>query len=73
MFKSLIIGSLLALFAFAENLCPKDRQTECQNDITKGTSTLISAYQICLEAAKEKGQDQDADIACVKYFLAMRK
>ena len=31
------------------------------------------AYQVCLEAAKEKGQDQEADINCIKYFTTMRK
>ena len=32
-----------------------------------------SAYDICEKAAKEKGQDQQADLECVKYFTAIRK
>ena len=27
----------------------------------------------CDDAAKKKGQDEQADINCVKYFTAMRK
>lgn len=31
------------------------------------------AFQKCEDAAKEKGQDQQADIDCMKYFLTTRK
>ena len=31
------------------------------------------ALQECEKAAKEKGQDQTADINCVKYLLSSRK
>ena len=31
------------------------------------------AFDTCDKGAKEKGRDQTADIACVKYFSAMEK
>lgn len=67
MFK-LIVASALAIFAsagFAEDLCPQSRAVTCEADAQK-------AYSVCAEAAKEKGQDQEADLNCVKYFTEMR-
>jgi hypothetical protein len=33
--------------------------------------TTIVGFDICEEAAKEKGSDTDIDIQCIKYFHSM--
>lgn len=33
--------------------------------------TTILGFDICEEAAKEKGSDTDIDIQCIKYFHSM--
>lgn len=66
MFKFLIASAIayLGVAGWTADLCPHDKQVVCETDVQK-------AYKACYEAAKEKGQDQEADISCIKYFSTM--
>ncbi len=70
MFKYIL---LLAIFtaAFAQSLCPATLINKCETEIQKGTDFSYQAFQYCDQAAKEKGQDQTADLNCLKWALTV--
>jgi hypothetical protein len=70
--KYLAILALLGLVSAAD-LCPKDKEVECLTDINHGKKIYYLAFDVCDKAAKEKGKDQQADLDCMKYFVALEK
>lgn len=71
--KFILIVALFFAVTFSQTLCPSTLFAKCENEVTRGNFSLNLAYQYCEQAAKEKGQDQAADINCMKWVLTVQK